>query len=136
MPASRPHRSALVRSVVAGALGFVVSLAASTATVTAAVARPTAAAPTSDTVGCDGGYTGTELDSSFRSGATGITGADYARAQTLPDGRVLWVFQDTFVGGDGSARCRASASCTTPASCRTARATASWPALRRQLDRG
>jgi hypothetical protein len=34
--------------------------------------------------------------------ATGVVGADYARSQILPDGRVLWTFQDAFVGGDGT----------------------------------
>ena len=35
----------------------------------------------------------------FFRGGTALTGADYQRAFTLPDGRVLWFFQDPFIRG-------------------------------------
>lgn len=55
---------------------------------------------------CAGGATAEDLDRLLRlqaPGATGVVGADYARAHSLPDGRVLWLFQDAFVGSDGTA---------------------------------
>ena len=46
------------------------------------------------------------LDVAFDDGVgtddTVIVGADYQRAFTLDDGRVLWVFQDAFVEHDGA----------------------------------
>ncbi len=38
------------------------------------------------------------INNFFRGGAV-LTGADYQRAFTLPDGRVLWFFQDPFIRG-------------------------------------
>jgi hypothetical protein len=40
------------------------------------------------------------LTALFRSGAA-FTGADYQRQFTLPDGRILWMFQDVYVRGRG-----------------------------------
>jgi hypothetical protein len=78
---------------------------------TGAFHMPIVPAPTSTSAGCAGGYSESELNALIHdsvTGAGGIVGADYARAQILPDGRVLWVFQDVFVGGDGSRLDRAS----------------------------
>jgi len=58
-------------------------------------ARPAAAA------GCEGGLTSAALNDLIRGtrrGAGGLAGMDYAHAQRLPDGRVLWLFQDAFLG--------------------------------------
>ncbi|MEM8620132.1 MAG: hypothetical protein AAGF73_10445 [Actinomycetota bacterium] len=53
--------------------------------------------------GCDQTVGIAELDTAFDQGVDGIVGADYQRAFELPDGRVLWVFQDAFIGdGDGA----------------------------------
>jgi hypothetical protein len=41
------------------------------------------------------------LNSFFRTGAA-FTGADYQRSFLLPDGRVLWFFQDVYVRGRGN----------------------------------
>jgi hypothetical protein len=41
------------------------------------------------------------LTSFFRTGAA-FTGADYQRSFMLPDGRVLWLFQDVYVRGRGN----------------------------------
>ncbi len=52
---------------------------------------------------CAGGYSAEELNAELHVGAAGgVVGADYARSQVLPDGRVLWVFQDVFIGGTGT----------------------------------
>ena len=39
-----------------------------------------------------------DLTAFFTSGASGLLGADYPRSIPLADGRVLWLFQDAFVG--------------------------------------
>ncbi len=84
------------------------------ATVTAQQTRyhlPAVVAPTSTSPECVGGYSATDLNTLIHdspTGAGGIVGADYPRAQILPDGRVLWVFQDVFIGGDGSSLDNAS----------------------------
>ncbi len=80
-------------------------IVAEAATASTAFSFPTIAAPTPTVAGCDGGYSSADLNAlihNARTGAGGIVGADYARVQRLPDGRVLWVFQDVFVGGDGT----------------------------------
>jgi hypothetical protein len=54
---------------------------------------------------CAGGYTIDELNSAIQGTTFGpgdIVGADYGRVQQLPDGRMLWVFQDVFIGGTGA----------------------------------
>ncbi|MEM9514269.1 MAG: hypothetical protein AAGA42_05370 [Actinomycetota bacterium] len=48
-------------------------------------------------VGCDQTITTEYLNASFDQGVDSIVGADYQRAFELPDGRVLWVFQDAFI---------------------------------------
>jgi hypothetical protein len=81
------------------------------ATASTAFSFPTLAAPAPTVAGCEGGYSSTDLNALIhdaRTGAGGIVGADYARVQPLPDGRVLWVFQDVFVGGDGTSLHHAS----------------------------
>jgi hypothetical protein len=64
----------------------------------------TVVAPPSPASLCADGLSRDALNKAFGSttGAGGLIGGDYARAQVLPDGRVLWVFQDVFLGGDGS----------------------------------
>jgi hypothetical protein len=50
---------------------------------------------------CDGGTSASELNALIRGksrGPAGMVGMDYAHAHALPDGRVLWVFQDVFLG--------------------------------------
>jgi len=46
---------------------------------------------------CLPGATPADLDRLFASEPGGVVGADYQRATTLPDGRVLWTFQDAEV---------------------------------------
>ncbi len=52
-------------------------------------------------VGCDQTITTEHLnasfDAAFEQGVDTIVGADYQRAFELPDGRILWVFQDAFI---------------------------------------
>lgn len=50
---------------------------------------------------CAGGMGPTSLTAMFRDGAA-FTGADYQRPMALPDGRVLWLFQDVYVRGRGT----------------------------------
>ena len=45
--------------------------------------------------------TGPSALNAFFAGGAAFTGADYQRPFLLPDGRVLWVFQDVFVRGRG-----------------------------------
>jgi hypothetical protein len=46
--------------------------------------------------------TGAEaVESAFANRVQGLAGADYQRAMRLPDGRMLWVFQDAFVERPG-----------------------------------
>jgi len=46
---------------------------------------------------CLGGTTAQHLDTLFDGEPGGVTGADYQRTTGLPDGRVLWTFQDAQV---------------------------------------
>ncbi|MCU1394296.1 MAG: hypothetical protein JWM34_2724 [Ilumatobacteraceae bacterium] len=39
----------------------------------------------------------------FASGSSGFVGGDYAHAYPLPDGRTLWMFQDSFIGAPDTA---------------------------------
>ncbi len=91
------HRSGVGRGVVrAGALAIVV-------TVLVALAAVSFGDPTSSAL--DGGRAPTclpgtapgVLDRLFVSEPGGVIGADYQRATALPDGRVLWTFQDAEV---------------------------------------
>ncbi len=67
---------------------------------TASTTTPTDPAPPA---ACAGGWSSAELNHLLRDHAAGgIVGADYARAQRLADGRVLWTFQDVFLGSDPS----------------------------------
>lgn len=54
--------------------------------------------PRSGTGTCTMHLTADRLSLLLRNGATGFSGADYPHAYPLPDGRVLWLFQDVFVG--------------------------------------
>jgi hypothetical protein len=54
---------------------------------------------------CAGGYSIDELNLAIAGSTFGpgnIVGADYGRVQELFDGRMLWVFQDVFIGGTGA----------------------------------
>ena len=55
-------------------------------------------------------------------GAEGFGGGDYQHVYPLPDGRVLWLFQDMFFSNDNNLRDPPTTPRTTPGSCRTARA--------------
>lgn len=59
--------------------------------------------PVATELECAGGYTSRELNELIHEarGGTGVVGADYARVQVLPDGKVLWTLQDVFVGRRG-----------------------------------
>lgn len=46
---------------------------------------------------CDAHVTAEMLNDAFGDSPDGLVGADYQRANELPDGRVLWTFQDAFV---------------------------------------
>ena len=46
---------------------------------------------------CTDGTGTMAVESVFTNGVQGLVGADYQRALRLPDGRMLWVFQDAFV---------------------------------------
>ncbi|MEO1059208.1 MAG: hypothetical protein AAFY28_20055 [Actinomycetota bacterium] len=59
--------------------------------------QPATADRAASGVGCDQTITTEYLNASFDHGVDSIAGADYQRAFELPDGRVLWVFQDAFV---------------------------------------
>lgn len=48
-------------------------------------------------VTCADGRSAADLHRYFSAGPAGLHGVDYQRALTLPDGRVLWTFQDAFV---------------------------------------
>jgi hypothetical protein len=81
------------RRLVAGlvalvASSVVVSTPASPASTVTAAARPAVCLP---------GATPADLDRLFASEPGGVVGADYQRAMPLPDGRVLWTFQDAEV---------------------------------------
>ena len=56
-----------------------------------------------DAVACAGDTGAAALTTTFADHVAGIAGADYQRSLPLPDGRVLWMFQDAFLerpGGD------------------------------------
>ncbi len=53
--------------------------------------RPPECAPSSDPAGL----------TDFFAGSAAFRGADYQRAFPLPDGRILWVFQDVYIRGRG-----------------------------------
>src|SRR5262245_29025738 len=46
---------------------------------------------------CAVASTAQQLDQAIASRSTGVVGADYQRTIQLPDGRVLWLFQDAFI---------------------------------------
>lgn len=51
---------------------------------------------------CDDPVTAESLNAAFDEPNDGLVGADYQRAHELPDGRVLWTFQDVYLDdGDG-----------------------------------
>jgi hypothetical protein len=64
-------------------------------------AAPGAAASNVRPPECAAGTGPTSLTSFFAGGAA-FTGSDYQRPFVLPDGRVLWLFQDAFVRGRGN----------------------------------
>lgn len=98
-------------------LAFV--LAGATLLATAAAARPAAAAPVTATPAAaavpapyeqyrfcmvvDGLPRPDDLNRMFDHEPAGVVGADYQRATALPDGRVLWTFQDAAVRTPGGA---------------------------------
>ena len=47
---------------------------------------------------CVKGLDTASLSAFFRSGASGLVGGDYPRSYPMTDGKVLWLFQDAFVG--------------------------------------
>ncbi|MEN9644419.1 MAG: hypothetical protein RL238_1088 [Actinomycetota bacterium] len=49
-----------------------------------------------------------DLTSFFSSGASGLLGGDYPRSIPLSDGRVLWLFQDSFIGDPATANLTAA----------------------------
>ncbi len=53
--------------------------------------------PPAPRIGCEREVTAASLNAAFDVGVDSIVGADYQRAFELPDGRVLWVFQDAYV---------------------------------------
>ena len=63
--------------------------------VTSAAVGPAGIA--ADTGDCDGLVTAETLNDSFADSPDGLVGADYQRTFELPDGRVLWTFQDAFI---------------------------------------
>ncbi len=64
-----------------------------------AFAAPSSATTTSTLSGptCLAGAAPSDLDRLFAAEPGGVVGADYQRATSLPDGRVLWTFQDAKV---------------------------------------
>lgn len=73
----------------------------------AAPARPaaaeTAAPPPAVTEACAADTSAAALDAFFAAdGAAGLAGGDYPHVIALPDGRLLWLFQDAFLGDDAS----------------------------------
>ncbi|MEL6890737.1 MAG: hypothetical protein AAFP84_04020 [Actinomycetota bacterium] len=79
----------------------VVAVATLVFSITGAGARAPAvdAAPPAGSVAtwCRNGHGPAELDRMFDGDPGGIVGADYPRTLALPDGRVLWTFQDPIV---------------------------------------
>lgn len=70
----------------------------------AAVLPATAARP-AGAGGCGSGrLTAAELATTFAGTPAGVAGSDYARALPLGDDRVLWTFQDVFLGSDDDLR--------------------------------
>jgi hypothetical protein len=45
-----------------------------------------------------------DLSTFFASAGSGLVGGDYPHSYPLPDGRVLWLFQDGFIGGPDTSR--------------------------------
>ncbi len=62
----------------------------------AGASTPTTASTLSDAT-CLAGTGPGHLDGLFAAAPGGVVGADYQRATALPDGRVLWTFQDAYV---------------------------------------
>ena len=52
---------------------------------------------TAQTGDCDDPVTAETLDEAFADSPDGLVGADYQRTYELPDGRVLWTFQDAYI---------------------------------------
>ena len=50
-----------------------------------------------DAAGCASDTSAAGLTATFADHVEGIAGADYQRALRLPDGRILWAFQDAFL---------------------------------------
>jgi hypothetical protein len=83
--------------------GTTIPATTSGAPTTVATAPDAGDAPRSARPECAGGTRAEDLDRLLRMEAphtTGVVGADYPRVHTLPDGRLLWLFQDAFVGTD------------------------------------
>lgn len=78
-------------------------------TVAAFASTPAQAAleqPTSANSGtaCASGVEAADLNAYFAHSNAGLWGADYQRAFPLPDGRVLWMFQDVFLAVGGGTK--------------------------------
>lgn len=54
--------------------------------------------------GCATGRSSRELSAMFTAAGSGLVGGDYGHAYPLPDGRTLWIFQDSFVGAPATSR--------------------------------
>ena len=78
-------------------VALVVAMIATSVAVSAAMTRSPSVTAAARPAVCLPGNTPAHLDRLFESEPGGVVGADYQRATPLPDGRVLWTFQDAEV---------------------------------------
>ena len=84
-----------IRPLAIGVVMVVVALAAAGLALGAGSSTTTASTLSAPT--CLAGTAPSQLDRLFAAEPGGVIGADYQRATSLPDGRVLWTFQDAKV---------------------------------------
>jgi hypothetical protein len=90
----RPHRPRRPRHPAVPRLVAVSALLVAAAASSMLGPTSTAAADGGD---CDAPVTAEMLNDAFGESPDGLVGADYQRAYELPDGRMLWTFQDAYV---------------------------------------
>ncbi len=91
-------------AVVTGVAAPTHAASARSSTAPAAAADETTAPPLpAVTEACAADTSAAALDAFFAAdGAAGLAGGDYPHVIALPDGRLLWLFQDAFLGDDAS----------------------------------